>query len=137
MWRDLVVFLFWFRVFTWTMRLLLHSLLERVVVVCVCVCGEGGRGLFKIGGPRSRGWKNLDVDGQEGGRSWKLDNFHGRHMFIVSFNVFHWQFLVTYIFSVSLKFEACCIADQWVEFRIKNATYVFMHFFGTFCCFSS
>ena len=41
----------------------------------------------------------------------------------VFMNVFHWQFLITYIFSMSLKFQACyIITDQWGEFAVKNAT---------------
>ena len=44
---------------------------------------ESERGSFKIGRPRSRAWKILDVDGQGVGGSWKLDNFHGRLMCIV------------------------------------------------------
>ena len=35
--------------------------------------------------------------------------------------VFHWQFLITYVFSVSLKFGACCITGQWGEFKVSNA----------------
>ena len=45
--------------------------------------GEGGFGSFKIGRSMSRGGKILNVDGQRGCGSWKLDNFHGRHMCIV------------------------------------------------------
>ena len=37
-------------------------------------------------------------------------------------SVFHYQFLITPIFSVSLKFEACYITGQWGELRVKNAT---------------
>ena len=44
------------------MRLLFHSLLERVGE-------EGGGGSFKSGRPMSRGGKVLDVDGQGGGGS--------------------------------------------------------------------
>ena len=75
MWRDLVLFLFLFCLFTCTVRLLLHSLLERVGVS------------FKIGSSRSKeGGNILDVDEQMvrggGGGSWKLHNFHGRHMYL-------------------------------------------------------
>ena len=45
----------------------------------------------------------------------------------VFMNVFHWQFLITYIFSISLKFRACyIITDQWGEFTAKNAT-LYLH----------
>ena len=37
-------------------------------------------------------------------------------------SVFHWQFLIIYIFSVSLKFRAYYITGQWREFSINNAT---------------
>ena len=36
--------------------------------------------------------------------------------------VSHWQFLITYTFSVSLKFLACYITGQWGELIVKNAT---------------
>ena len=50
---------------------------------------------------------------------------------------FHAQSLVTYIFSVSLKFGACYIS-QWGELRVKNATLCLHLFFGIVsCCFSS
>ena len=48
-------------------------------------------------------------------------------------SAFLWQFLITYIFSVSLKFRACYITGQWGEFRVKNSTLClylrFWHFF--------
>ena len=55
----------------------------------------------------------------------------------VSRHVFHCQFLITYIFSVSLMFGVCYIAcyitGQWGEFWVKNATFclhvLFWHFF--------
>ena len=47
---------------------------------------------------------------------------------------FHWQFFITHIFNVFLKFEACYITIRWGEFRIKNAIYLFhvlfWYFFG-------
>ena len=56
---------------------------------CSIVCWRSGRGdLFKIGRPRSRGWKMVVhrwTRGMEG--SWKLNSFHGRHMCIVP-NIF-------------------------------------------------
>ena len=45
----------------------------------------------------------------------------------------HWQFLMTYIFSVSPKFGTCCMTGQWGVLRMKNATLtvhiVFWNFF--------
>ena len=50
----------------------------------------------------------------------KLPRFHV--LFRSSYlSVLHWQFLVTYIFSLSLKFGACYITSQWGELRVKNA----------------
>ena len=50
-------------------------------------------------------------------------------------SVFHWQFLITYTFSVSLKFGACYITDQWGQVQSKECyfmcTYIFLAFF---CC---
>ena len=43
--------------------------------------GDGG--WFEIGCPRSRCGRILDVDGQGGGGSWKLDNFDRCHMCII------------------------------------------------------
>ena len=53
-------------------------------------------------------------------------------------SVLHRQFLTTLIFSISLKFEACCITVQWDEFRIKTAT-LCLHapFWYFFIAFSS
>ena len=33
--------------------------------------------------------------------------------------MFHWRFLITYIFSVALKFLTCYITDKWDEFTVK------------------
>ena len=33
--------------------------------------------------------------------------------------MFHWQFLITYVSSVSLKFQTCYITGQWGEFTVK------------------
>ena len=39
-------------------------------------------------------------------------------------SVLHWQFLITYTFSVSLKFRCKhYITGQWGEFTVKNATF--------------
>ena len=73
MWFNLVLFLFWFRSFTCTVRLLFHSLLETVrerVHLKLDVQGQGVRNLFWCRWTGGRG-------------SGKLDNFHGPHMCIV------------------------------------------------------
>ena len=36
-------------------------------------------------------------------------------------SMFQWQILINFIFSVSLKFQACYITSQWGEFSVKNA----------------
>ena len=40
------------------------------------------------------------------------------------------RFLITYILSISLKFGICYITGQWDEFRMKNATYIYIYSFG-------
>ena len=49
-------------------------------------------------------------------------------------NVFHWQFLFTYILSVSLKSWAWYITGQWGEFRAKNVPLCLYILFNIFCC---
>ena len=44
---------------------------------------------------------------------------------VYTMSVFHRQFLISYIFSASLRFGASHITRQWGEPRIKNAT---LHF---------
>ena len=55
---------------------------------------------------------------------------------VVSVSVFRWQFLITYVFSVLLKFGTCHIMSQCGEFRVKNTTLwllvLFWHFFVVF-----
>ena len=46
--------------------------------------------------------------------------------------VFHWQFLITHIFFVSLRFGANYIMG---EFKVKNAIFVYTYFFGIFLLF--
>ena len=58
--------------YTCTVRLFFHSLLGRV------------GGSFKIKRPRSRWWKYFGRRWTGGWGSWKLSNFDGRHMCIVS-----------------------------------------------------
>ena len=43
-----------------------------------------------------------------------------------TWSVYYWQFLITYIFSVSVKSRACYITGQWGEFTVKNAT-LYLH----------
>ena len=45
---------------------------------------------------------------------------------LISNRVFHWQFLITYIFSLSLKFRTFYITGQWGDFTVKNAT-LYLH----------
>ena len=75
MWRDLVLlgFFYYFD--------FVHS--NARCACCSIVCWREWGSSFKIGRPKSKGGKMLDVDRQRGGRSWKLDNFYGRHMCIV------------------------------------------------------
>ena len=62
------------------------------------------------------------------------------HSAVLSGSVFHWQILITCIFSISLKFGACYITGQWGEFRVMNTIlclhilfwYVFFLFFVLF-----
>ena len=42
---------------------------------------------MKLGVQVQRGGRILDVDGQGGEGSWKLDNFHGRQMCIIPNNI--------------------------------------------------
>ena len=50
---------------------------------------------------------------------------------------FHWQFLITCTFPISLKFGECYIKCQWVEFSVKNAFLCLHIHFCHFCCFLS
>ena len=52
-------------------------------------------------------------------------------------SVFHWNFLITYIFSVSLKFQACYITVQCSEFTKECYLTFTFTFWVFFCCFSS
>ena len=73
---NLLLYLFGFCSFKSMMWLLFHSLLERLVAV-------GGKGSFKSGRSRWRWKKGFRQIDRDGGRSWKLDNFHGCHMCII------------------------------------------------------
>ena len=57
-------------------------------------------------------------------------------MISLLWSVLRWQFLITYIFSVSLKFQACYFMGQWGEFTVKNTTLYLnilsLHFFFVF-----
>ena len=50
-------------------------------------------------------------------------------------SVFHWPFLITYIFSVSLKFEARYITGQWGRVQSKERYFIFTYTFGIFLLF--
>ena len=63
---------------------------------------------------------------------WQMKDYQGRKNFILR-GVFHWQFLIAYIFSVPLKFRACYIMGQWGEFRVKIATISLHILFWHFC----
>ena len=67
-----------------------------------------------------------------------------QHLYI-SKSVFHWQFIITYAFFVSLKFRACYIKGQWGRVQSTQCnsllTQIFFPFFFFlflffFCCFS-
>ena len=51
-----------------------------------------------------------------------IKGFNRRITQVDTRSMFHWQFLITYIFFVSLKFRACYITGQCGEFTVKNAT---------------
>ena len=54
------------------------------------------------------------------------------------FRVFHWQFFIDYIFSISLNFGACCITSQWGKVQSKECYFMYTDTFWHFyCCFSS
>ena len=42
---------------------------------------------------------------------------------VLTARVFYWQFLITYIFSVSLKFGAFYIMGQWGKFSVKKVNF--------------
>ena len=44
-------------------------------------------------------------------------------------SVIHRQFLITYIFFVSLKFRECFTTDQWGKFTVQSATF-YLHIFS-------
>ena len=52
-------------------------------------------------------------------------------------SVFHWQFLITFIFSVSLKFRACYITGQRRQVQSKECYFMHTYTFVEFFCFSS
>ena len=63
---------------------------------------------------------------------WKGDKVTGSQYLLANndlpkiLSVIHWQVLITYIFSVSLKFWTCYIRDQWRDFTGNNAT-LYLH----------
>ena len=51
---------------------------------------------------------------------------------------FRWQFFITYIFSVSLKFRACYITGPVGRVYSNKRYFIFTYtFLASFCCFSS
>ena len=46
--------------------------------------GEGWEDSFEIGHPKTRGWKKFGRTWTRGLGTWILDNFHGRHMCLIS-----------------------------------------------------
>lgn len=51
--------------------------------------------------------------------------------------MFHWRFLITNFFSVSLSIWACSITDRGSKFRVNNAILCSHIFFDNFLCFLS
>ena len=47
-------------------------------------------------------------------------------------SVFHWQFLIIYILSLSLKIGACYITGQWGRVLSKERYFVFTCTFSSF-----
>ena len=57
---------------------------------------------LKLDAQSQGGGTILDVDGQSGGGSWKLDNFHGGHMYIVPYLKVTWCYFM--LFKSSLLY---------------------------------
>ena len=63
---------------------------------------------------------------------WKGDKVTGSQYLLANndlpkiLSVIHWQVLITYIFSVFLKFWTCYITVQWRDFTGNNAT-LYLH----------
>ena len=56
----------------------------------------------------------------------------------VLLKVYHWQFQISYIFTVSLRFPTCSITDRCGDFGEKYATlHLHILFWYAFGCFSS
>ena len=68
-------------------------------VVIPYFVGEGGGIRLKLDVQGQAGGKNLDVDRQVGGGSWKLDNFHGCHMCIIPIGIFNNPFNINQSFT--------------------------------------
>ena len=91
-----------------------------VIWFCFCfdfVCSQERYHLergdaFEIGRPRSRGWKNFGRRWARGGRSWKVNNFCGRHMCIIPncccFKSFVWVYKTRVpVFSYFCRLKSC------------------------------
>ena len=48
------------------------------------------------------------------------------------FRVFHWQFFINYVFSVSLNFGTCCITSQWGKVQSKECYFMYTDTFLAF-----
>ena len=55
-----------------------------------------------------------------------------RHIRIHFGSVFHWQFFITNIFSVSWKFGACYITEQWGRVQSEECYSMFAYIFCYF-----
>ena len=82
----------------------------------VIICRGKGGGSFEIGRPRSTGWKDFGRKWTRGvGGSWKLDNFHGRHMYIISYNIYSSHITNKDVSKFEKRFrklKSCC--HHWV-----------------------
>ena len=69
---------------TWRKDLITYNSHPRIMFPFnwLVITWRGGSS-FEIGRPGSSSWKNFGRSWTKGWGSWKLDNFHGRHMCIV------------------------------------------------------
>ena len=72
---------------TWRKDLITYNSHPRIMFPFnwLVIIWRGGGVCEKLDIQGQRGGRNLDVPGQVGGESWKLGNFHGRHMCIVPY----------------------------------------------------
>ena len=126
-----------------------------------------GLGSFQIERPRSRSWKNFGhwwTRGGEGEGSWKLDNFHGRHIRIIpcyllspmlkpfgysvsNFRMQRFSLSIGYWMRISLDLEVfdnwsimvnfACLLKLWLSCWICLQTIIASTFSTSFWWFSS